>query len=71
MYDDESDMYYTTHIAEGCKLACKRKSRSARRKLNYERFLLLESADRNDDLSSSGHADYWAQQEEEFEYKVL
>ena len=71
MYDDESDMYYTTHIAEGCKAACKRKARSVRRKLNYERFLLLESVDRNDDLSSSGHEDFWAQQEEEFEYKVL
>ena len=71
MYDDETDMYYTTHMAEGCKAACKRKARSVRRKINYERFLLLESVDHNDDLSSSGHEDFWAQQEEEFEYKVL
>lgn len=71
MYDDETDMYYTTHMAEGCKAACKRKARSVRRKLNYERLLLMEGVDHNDDVSSSGHADFWASQEEEFEYKVL
>lgn len=71
MYDDETDMYYTTHIAEGCKLACKRKSRSARRKLNYERTILLEAADYNNTISSSGHDDFWAKYEEEFDYTVL
>ena len=71
MYDDETDMYYTTHIAEGCKLACKRKSRSARRKLNYERTILIEAADYNNAISSAGHDDFWAKYEEEFEYTVL
>lgn len=71
MYDDETDMYYTTHMGEGCKLACKRKTRSARRKLNYERMLLAEAADYNNDMSTAGHDDYWAKQEEEFEYNVL
>ena len=71
MYDDETDMYYTTHIAEGCKLACKRKSRSARRKLNYERTILVEAADYNNAISSSGHDDFWAKYEEEFDYTVL
>lgn len=71
MYDDETDMYYTTHIAEGCKLACKRKSRSARRKLNYERTILLEAADYNNAISSAGHDDFWAKYEEEFDYTVL
>ena len=71
MYDDETDMYYTTHIAEGCQLACKRKSRSARRKLNYERLMLVEAADYNNTISSSGHDDFWAKYEEEFEYTVL
>lgn len=71
MYDDETDMYYTTHIAEGCKLACKRKSRSARRKLNYERTILIEAADCNNAISSAGHDDFWAKYEEEFDYTVL
>lgn len=70
-YDDESDVYYTKWINEGCKLACKRKTRAARRKLNYERMLLAEAADYNNDMSTAGHDDYWAKQEEEFEYNVL
>lgn len=71
MYDDETDMYYTTHMGEGCELACKRKTRAARRQLNYERMLLAEAADYNNDMSTAGHDDYWAKQEEEFEYNVL
>lgn len=70
-YDDEVDVYYTKWLTEGCELACKRKTRTARRKLNYERMLLVEAADHNDDMSSAGHDDYWAKQEEEFEYTIL
>lgn len=70
-YDDEADVYYTKWLTEGCELACKRKTRTARRKLNYEKMLLVEAADHNDDMSSAGHDDYWAAQEEEFEYTIL
>lgn len=71
MYDDENDIYYTTRMSEGCELACKRKSRSTRRKLNYERTLQAEAADYNDDISTVGHDDFWAKQEEEFDCNIL
>ena len=70
MYDDENDIYYTARISEGCKLACKRKSRSIRRKLNYEIALQAEAADRNEYMSTVGHDDFWAKQEE-FDYDIL
>ena len=71
MYDDETDIYYTTRMSEGCELACKRKARSTRRKLNYERALVAEAADYNTDMSAAGHDDYWAKQEEEFDCNIL
>ena len=71
MYDDENDIYYTTRMSEGCELACKRKSRSTRRKLNYERTLQIEAAEHNVDMSIAGHDDFWAKQEEEFDCNIL